>query len=185
MKRKSRGQTLVEFAMIFPVLMVLLFAGIDFGYYIFGWSEVQFAARRGAEQASKMQPREILAPEGYQDPTYRKGDPCFMKIAEQAAKSGSFNIATTIEVPNIFVRYYSNASDASPDLDSKSQDQGRIIEVLINKELEPLTPLTDWILGGRNYKFNALSRRTIVANGPTFPSRGPNGEDYQRCVMAP
>ncbi len=186
MKRKSRGQALVEFALVFPLIMFLIFASIDFGYYVFGWSETQFAARRGAEQASKNQPREVRTPEGYHD-GYEAGDPCFRLIVLEAAKTGSFNPATKINSTELFISYHQNGADqtaryGSSTTDKSVQAMGRVVQVRINKIIKPLTPVSDWLLGGRDFTFNSISRRTIVANGPPFIDVDPNGNDYQKCT---
>lgn len=49
---KSRGQGLVEFALILPVFLVLLSAAIDFGRLAYARIAVENAAREGAFQAS-------------------------------------------------------------------------------------------------------------------------------------
>lgn len=187
MKRKSRGQALVEFALIFPFIILLLFASIDFGYYIYAWSETQFAARRGGEQASKMQPREIRDAAYYQNALYYNTDPCFRLIVEEAARSGGLNEITRIKYDDVFISYHSDSVDATPDLgagpsDKKMQGQGRIIQLRVKKSIPPLTPLVDWLLGGGNYEFNSISRRTIVANGPSFGSTGADGSDFKACT---
>lgn len=51
-RQEDRGATLVEFALVIPVLLILLFGLIDFGY---SWSQnlsVKHAAREGARLAS-------------------------------------------------------------------------------------------------------------------------------------
>jgi Flp pilus assembly protein TadG len=50
--RRSRGQTLVEFALVFPIFIFLLFAVIDGGRFVFVNSAVSNAAREGARLAS-------------------------------------------------------------------------------------------------------------------------------------
>ena len=51
--RRSRlGQALVEFALILPLLIVLFFAIIDFGYYLFVTISVNHAARAGVRKAA-------------------------------------------------------------------------------------------------------------------------------------
>ena len=47
-----RGQTLVEFALVFPIFILLLFAVIDGGRYIFLSSTLSNAAREGARLGS-------------------------------------------------------------------------------------------------------------------------------------
>lgn len=49
---RDRGQTLVEFALVFPIFILLLFAVIDGGRYVFANSTVSNAAREGARLAS-------------------------------------------------------------------------------------------------------------------------------------
>ncbi len=50
--RLARGQGLVEFAMILPVLMLALLLGIDFGRVFFGWVGLANASRIGASYAA-------------------------------------------------------------------------------------------------------------------------------------
>lgn len=51
MKRRS-GQALVEFALILPLLIVLIFAILDFGYYMFVTISINHATRAGVRQAA-------------------------------------------------------------------------------------------------------------------------------------
>lgn len=48
----SRGQAMVEFALVLPILALLLLLAIDFGRVFFGWVGLQNAARIGANYAS-------------------------------------------------------------------------------------------------------------------------------------
>lgn len=50
--RKARGQALVEFALIFPVFLVLFFGVIDMGRYVYMRSVLSQAAREGARLAA-------------------------------------------------------------------------------------------------------------------------------------
>lgn len=50
-KPVSRGQALVEFALVLPVLALLLVVAIDFGRVFFGWVSLTNAARIGANYA--------------------------------------------------------------------------------------------------------------------------------------
>lgn len=51
-RRSQRGQSLVEFALVVPVFLVLLFALVDFGRGFQAWIEVTNAAREGARVGS-------------------------------------------------------------------------------------------------------------------------------------
>ena len=50
-RRRDRGQGLVEFSLVFPVLVLLLFGIIDFGRAIYTYSTVGNAARDGVRVA--------------------------------------------------------------------------------------------------------------------------------------
>lgn len=50
-RHASRGQALVEFALIFPILMLLLFGVVDFGRAIYDYNTLANAARAGVRVA--------------------------------------------------------------------------------------------------------------------------------------
>ena len=56
MRRRLRGQSLVEMALILPLLLMVLFGIIDIGYYIYGYATIYFAARNGTEVAAELPP---------------------------------------------------------------------------------------------------------------------------------
>ena len=49
----SRGQALVETALVLPILALILVMAVDFGRVFFGWVALQSAARVGAEYAGQ------------------------------------------------------------------------------------------------------------------------------------
>jgi len=51
-RRISRGQALVEFALILPILVMLLLLAIDFGRVFFGWVGINNASRIAANEAA-------------------------------------------------------------------------------------------------------------------------------------
>jgi len=51
-RRSSRGQGLVEFAIILPFLMLVLLMAVDFGRVFFGWVGLANASRIGASYAA-------------------------------------------------------------------------------------------------------------------------------------
>lgn len=56
MRRIVQGQSMVEMALIIPLLVVFTMAIIDFGYYVFTYAELENATRRASEFASKAAP---------------------------------------------------------------------------------------------------------------------------------
>jgi Flp pilus assembly protein TadG len=73
--RDTRGQALVEMAVILPVLLLLLVLAIDVGRVFFGWVGLQNAVRIGANYAAihpdawsaPDNPVKVLAREQYED----------------------------------------------------------------------------------------------------------------------
>ena len=50
--RRSRGQTLVEFAMIMPIILVVILGLLDLGRAVFSYNTLSQAARRAAASRS-------------------------------------------------------------------------------------------------------------------------------------
>jgi Flp pilus assembly protein TadG len=50
--RKSRGQSVVEFALVMPVFMLLLLVAVDFGRLFFSYVQISNATREGAAYAA-------------------------------------------------------------------------------------------------------------------------------------
>jgi hypothetical protein len=189
-RRRGRGQALVETAMVLPILIVIIMGTIDGGYYIFNWSVVQFAARRGAEQAALLPPREVR---NSYDPSYVSTDPCYRLIIQRLRSNGSFTAATDIEETEVQVRFwverpsgsaldpstnFVRAGDASGSAAQPDRKVLNIIEVsVVNHRLNPLTPVGETVFG--QLAFSASSRRTIVS---TEISGGlANNPDLLKC----
>ncbi|HEY0444503.1 MAG TPA: TadE/TadG family type IV pilus assembly protein [Candidatus Limnocylindrales bacterium] len=49
---RGRGQALVEFALVVPILFLLLFAIIDVSRYVYSWNALNEASRAGARAGS-------------------------------------------------------------------------------------------------------------------------------------
>jgi PKD repeat protein len=70
-RRRSRGQSLVEFALTLPILLLLLAGGIDFGRVFLGWvslnNTARIAANYAASNAQLMAAGNAAALAGYND----------------------------------------------------------------------------------------------------------------------
>lgn len=51
-RRRSRGQSLVEFALVLPILLLIVMVALDFGRAFFGWIGITNASRAGAAYAA-------------------------------------------------------------------------------------------------------------------------------------
>jgi len=57
---RERGQALVEFAMILPIMLLLICALVDFGRAYYTWLMVTNAAREGARVGATQQPESAI-----------------------------------------------------------------------------------------------------------------------------
>ena len=156
MKRKSRGQALVEFALVFPIIMAFLFGTIEFGFFTYSWSQANYAARRGAEQASSGPPVKALTPDQYIN---LNEDDCVKLIRGAAVRT-----TVGIERSDVKISYHLSANDTTIRTDTASptifRRAGFIIQVQVKYFYEPLTPVGNMFLSNR--EIDATSRRTIV-----------------------
>ncbi len=142
MRRHRSGQSIVELALLLPVFIVILLGILEFGWYIYNFSAIEHAARRGSEQAAKEPPKpgQITNTNG-----------CVIEIRRQA----QLNLAlTTIANPNqdIVITY--------PNGDTERK-YGAAIQVTVTYRGTFLTPLGNRF-GGPNFTITAVSRRSIL-----------------------
>jgi|HigsolmetaAR202D_1030399.scaffolds.fasta_scaffold00684_9 Flp pilus assembly protein TadG len=121
MQRKRKGQSLVEMALILPLLLFLIFAIVDMGWFIYGYGTIYNAARRGAEQGSLTPPQ--------MDKLTQPNDPCTGIILKAVQDNAPM-------YPNITVG--ENTVISYP---SAKRAVGEKIRVTVTYQVEPLTPL--------------------------------------------
>lgn len=54
--KKQKGATAVEFAFVFPILFMLLYGTVTYGYVFFLYQTLQYAVQQGAESAMSVDP---------------------------------------------------------------------------------------------------------------------------------
>jgi Flp pilus assembly protein TadG len=161
MRRVPPGQSLVEFALILPLLLLLIFGLIDFSYYIYGWATTQFAVSRGAQQAATQPPASLQT--SYSD-TDIAGDSCLGLIYDRT-KAG-----TTGFTPNnneITFQWLTIQGTTENTISTGSSRNtiivpNTIVELEIVHQATPLTPLAQTVFGGHDFEFRAHARRTIM-----------------------
>jgi hypothetical protein len=154
MRRRSTGQSLVEMALMLPLLLLILFGIIDLGYYVYSYSTIYQAARNGTETASNLGPFKI--------PT--SDDNCMQAIKDATAKGA-------VLFPNI-------TNFMTVSYPSGQRALGEPIQVQIDYQIEPLTPLFRFVTFGTQGKMRVLiaARRSVENMGFGPPSdEHPNG----------
>lgn len=122
---RGRGQAMVEFAIVLPLLALILLMAVDFGRVFFGWVGLQNAARIGSNFAA------MYADADWSNPADPKRQDYISRISADAA---SINCALSDPLP----------MPSFPD----GKDVGEDAVVDLECEFALLTPLMSDLMGG-------------------------------------
>ncbi len=162
----------MEMAFVAPILLLILFGIIDFGWYIYSYSTIYIAARDGAEQASQTPP---VLEEVYPQATgLNRDNKCVCAVlnavsggsaSERGYRAVLFEDLTTTDAVSITYPYGKRITSYP-------------VEVHIEYGIAPLTPLWQMMPLGSNgvFTITATSRRTIQNMGEDRQS-----EDLAMC----
>ncbi len=128
-ERRTRGQSFVEFALVLPVLLILVLAALDFGRVYLGWVNVQnmarIAANFAANHASAWEPPitadDVAAQQRYQD----------------LLRNDSKAINCTLPSPLPDPAFPAGTALGSP------------VEVRLSCQFQVITPIVSHIVGGQ------------------------------------
>ena len=157
MRRRTDGQSIVEMALMLPLLLMILFAIIDLGYYVYGYATIYQAARNGSEKAYKLPPHESTI-----NPLYRVEGNCVDAVLDEVEK-GAVQFPDIADPAHIQIRYPNGRQLKQP------------VEISITYNIEPLTPLWRFVSFGNQgvMTVQTTSRRSIETLG-VDPNK-PNG----------
>ena len=137
--RTSRGQSLVEFALVLPLFLVLVMGIADLGLAVFSYNSITNAAREGARLAIVNQ-----------DTT---------KVAAKAISQ-----AQVARTPTVTVAYYKAKADGTPDTAQTCPigaatyiGVGCLAVVTFTGVYQPITPIIGAILFSSGVTFTAKS----------------------------
>jgi len=133
--RRERGQTLAEFALLTPLLVILIFGFVDISRMYQSWVTIEGAAREGARYAVT----------GRSDCTIATDNrlACIQYAATQRA-SALTNDDTNLTVT---VRSWDYPAYADPATEGSPGVQCDAIEVQVDYDFTPSTPLASTIFG--------------------------------------
>lgn len=160
MKPKS-GQSIVEMALLLPVMLIVIFGIIEFGYLIFAYSMVSQAARNGAEAAAQLPPHQTWLDLRNNPPANYPGftaDACVRGIMEAIRSDvvlfdGQANEGRRIE-DYVVIRYPNGGQTRNLN------DRGPI-EIEINYPVRGITPLFDMIGLNGTLNLRVVQRRSL------------------------
>jgi Flp pilus assembly protein TadG len=151
-RTKTRGQSLVEFALVFPIAILLLIAVFDIGRAVFAYNGLTNAAREGARLAAVNQ-----------DPALIK-----QRVQEMTFGTGVTNLAS----PN-FVRFH----EETPDLTTPTSNPvcttmvvGCVAIVLAQSDWRAITPVIGQIMGPITFTARSEVPVEFVCPNPAIPA---------------
>jgi len=125
--RRSRGQSLVEFALVFPLFVVLLFGFFDVGRLVYVNNAVAQAAREGARWAS--------VAGRVQDATYPAN------IVTQTE-----NGMVAVPTPTVTVKCFL-PTDPSLGTPAAVCASGDILQITVTSKVDMVTPVIGQLIG--------------------------------------
>lgn len=137
--RRSRGQGLVEFALVLPLFLLLVMGIMDLGLAVFSYNSITNAAREGARLAIVNQDAASVT----------------AKANSQARVAGA---------PTVTVAYYQANTDGTPDTSTTCPigattyiGVGCLAVVTFSGTYEPITPIIGRVLFSSGVTFTAKS----------------------------
>jgi PKD repeat protein len=135
-RRRTRGQSLVEFAILLPIMLVLLAAVLDLGRVFYATISLNNAAREGAFQAAQ-------TPESFQS-----GQPC--------------STATNLVVCRVQLESKGSAVEVADDeitlscsISGCPEQAGSTVTVGVTGEFQLITPILSFVFGGQTIPMSA------------------------------
>ena len=163
---RSRGQALMEFALVIPIFLLVVVALFDMGRAVFAYNTLTNAAREGARMAIVNQ---------YQ--------PFIIQKAKQATQ------IVELDDPSVTVSFWQVAADGTPD---KTKPQcndlvavGCLAVVSFQATYQPITPIISNILFKNGVTFTATSQLSVEASCPKDLSAPTVAADAAQCPRTP
>jgi Flp pilus assembly protein TadG len=141
--RAGRGQALVEFALVAPLFLFVLFGIIDFGRYVYYVQILNNAAREGARYAI-VHGSNSLAPAGPAAPATVTVDPNGTTVVS-TVKQYATGVIGDSTVLSIVPTWWHYTSDPDPNaaLNGGDGDNGRnsLVQVIVTYQFQSVIPV--------------------------------------------
>ena len=143
LRSRTRGQALVEFAFVFPIIAVLAFAFVDIGRAVFTWNTLTNAAREAARVAALNQLDPVDGPYRCQSthPIVDPADPTWTPRGCALTSGKAIGLADD----DVTISYA-----PPPDTDltcSGTLNVNCLVTVTVQTEFVPITPVAGQLIG--------------------------------------
>lgn len=149
-----RGQSLVEFALVFPIAMILLMAVFDVGRAVFAYNGLTNAAREGARLAAVNQDKALIE----------------QRVSEMTFATGVSNLGTAN-----FVRFHQDGPNlttptANPVCPATAMAVGCVAIVNAQSQWSAITPIIGQIIGPITFTARSEVPVEFVCPNPNIPA---------------
>jgi len=141
-RRRSRGQSLVEFALILPLLLVFLATVLDLGRIYYANISLLNAAREGAFQASKT-PKSYVA-----------GQPCNTSTNLIVCRVQLESKGSMVQIPSANIGVTCSKSGCPLEANST-------VTVQVSGQFKLLTPILGFVFGGQTLGLKSAATQQI------------------------
>lgn len=149
----TSGQGLVEFALVFPIFLILLFGLFDLGRAVFSYNEITNAAREGARLGIVNQSTASIQQRVIGQSTAVRVDSC-VSFIEAASSYETCNQGTTLP---------SQPCPAQPTV-------GCVAHVEVWTEFSPITPIISNLVGSFTLTAKSESAVEFVCPNAAIPT---------------
>ena len=162
----SRGQSLVEFALILPVFLLILFGLFDLGRAVYGWSTINNAAREAA--------RELIVDQTY---VMVSGLPVYTHARDKALQR---SVALSIADSQVYIDFRNPETletvDSCEIPDPSAIRLGCFAVVEVEYTFEPATPVIGQLLGTFTLKGESRFAVEAICQEPSTHPQCPQGD---------
>jgi Flp pilus assembly protein TadG len=164
---RNRGQTLVEFALVFPLLVLMIFGIVDAGRLVYTYNTVAQAARDGARVAIVNQ-------------STSGTNTCDTTAATAYSVGCAISSATAVGLTagNVSVVYHDTADTTTSPTDTTTCTPtltiGCIAVVKVTGQFQPLTPVIGQLIGLVSLSSTAKVPIERVCSNQALPPTIPN-----------
>jgi Flp pilus assembly protein TadG len=165
-KQRTRGQALMEFALVIPIFLLIVVALFDLGRAVFAYNTLTNAAREGARFAIVNQYQPYIV-----------------------ARAKSATQIVELDDPSVSVTFWQVATDGTPDTTlPQCIDRvavGCLAVVKFEATYRPITPFISNILFKNGVTFTASSQLSVEASCPADLTSVNVAADAANCPRTP
>lgn len=164
MKRRERGQSMVELALMLPFFVLITLGVMELGVYVYSYSELENATRRASEMASVSPPWTVQTCDDVLPPATRPGG-CSSQAAEASTRDECAALIKQAALDGVWLSRLQASHITITYPFGETRMRGNRVQVAVDYTGEWLSPIGRRFFGNA-MRFTFTSRRTITDTAP-------------------